>query len=131
MSLNWNATKVEGWEAFDAEDRSLCGNFCWLLMAIGIGDVKADNIGEIAFRLRVIRGIHGTMLTGYEREDGTMRTADELADKYESPEFLVRLIGYHTNVTDESWSVWSKRVHNIHAGELQGKAKRLLEPVPA
>lgn len=131
MSLDWNATKVEGWEAFNDEDRSLTANFCWLLMAIGIGDVKADNIGEIAFRLRVVRGIHGTLLSGYDREDGTRRTASDLAAKYESPEFLVRLIGYHTNVADESWSVWSKRVHNVNAGELQGKAKRLLEPVPA
>jgi hypothetical protein len=121
MSLDWNATKVVGFDSFDEEDRAITANYCWVLMAIGIGDVKPDNIGEIVFRTKMMRGVIGTMLTG-----SATKSADEIAAKLEDPEFLVRLVGYHTNVGFETWPAWSKRIRKHHAERHQARADRLL-----
>lgn len=123
MPLTWDATKVEGWDAFDDMDSSIMQNYGFVLMAIGIGKVRPENVGEIVFRTRMVQGLVGNLLTGSEPE--------QVAAKLESVEFVARLVGFYANVADESWTVWSKRVHNIHAGEFQGKARRLLEVVPA
>lgn len=126
MPLTWDATKVEGWDAFDEMDSSIMGNYCFVLMAIGIGKVTPENVGEVVFRTRMVQGIVGNLLTGKTTEQSKV-----VADKLESVEFVSRLIGFYANIADEAWSTWSRRVHNIHAGEFQGKAKRLLEVVPA
>jgi hypothetical protein len=121
MSLDWNATKVVGFDSFDEEDRAITANYCWVLMAIGIGDVKPDNIGEIIFRTKMMRGVIGTMLTG-----SATKSAMDIAEKIESAEFVTRLIGYHTNVGFETWAAWSKRIRQHHAGRHQARADRLL-----
>lgn len=121
MSLDWNATKVVGFDSFDEEDRAITANYCWVLMAIGIGDVKPDNIGEIIFRTKMMRGVIGTMLTG-----SATKSAMDIAEKIESAEFVTRLVGYHTNVGFETWAAWSKRIRQHHAGRHQARADRLL-----
>jgi hypothetical protein len=90
-------------------------------MAIGIGDVKPDNIGEIIFRTKMMRGVIGTMLTG-----SATKSAMDIAEKIESAEFVTRLVGYHTNVGFETWAAWSKRIRQHHAGRHQARADRLL-----
>jgi hypothetical protein len=124
MSLDWNATKVAGFSQFDDEDRALTANYCWVLMAIGIGDVKPDNVGEIIFRTKMMRGLIGTMMTG-----SATKSADEVAAKLESVEFVSRLIGYHTNVGFETWTAWSKRMRKHHAGRFQNQAEALAQAV--
>lgn len=119
MPLIGNATQVEGWELFSHEDKEIVHNYCLVLMGIGIGEVKADNVGEIVFRTRMLQGIVGNFFYG------------EPAKAIENVSFVNRLVGYRANVPTEAWAVWSKRVHNIHAGEYQAIAKRLGEPVLA
>jgi hypothetical protein len=126
MPLTWDATKVNGWDEFDDMDSSIMGNYCFILMAVGIGEVKADNVGEIVFRTRMLQGLNGNMLHGK-----TPEVSAEIAKKLGSAEFVSRLIGFHANVGDEAWTNWSRRVHNIHAGEYQGYARRALEAVSA
>jgi len=121
MPLTGNATQVEGWEDFDLGDKAIVSYYCWVLMGINVGRVEADNVGEIVFRTRMLQGVVGNLLTG----------GQEIADKLESVEFVSRLVGYYANVSTETWAVWSKRVHNIHAGEYQAIAKRFYEPVLA
>lgn len=117
MPLTGNALSVKDWTSFSQDDLGLTSYYCFVLMGVGIGKVEADNVGEIVFRTRMLQGIVGNLMTG----------GQEVADKLESVEFVSRLVGYYANVPTESWAVWSKRVHNIHAGEYQAMAKRLLE----
>lgn len=126
MPLTWDATKVEGWDAFDEMDKSIAGNYAFVLMAIGIGKVTPENVGEIVFRTRMLQGIAGRLLHGKGEEQSKV-----VADKLESVEFVHRLIGCRTNVTDETWAAWSKRIHTFYAGDYQRSSNRLLEVVPA
>ncbi len=126
MPLTWDATKVEGWDEFDDMDSSIMGNYAFILMAVSIGKVTPDNVGEIVFRTRMLQGINGNMLNGK-----TPEISAEIAKKLGSVEFVSRLVGFTCNVSDETWTNWSKRVHNIHVLEFQGKARRAFESVPA
>lgn len=118
MPLTGNALSVKDWTSFSQDDLGLTSYYCFVLMGIGIGRVEEDNVGEIVFRTRMLQGIVGNLMTG----------GQEVADKLESVEFVSRLVGYYANVPTETWAVWSKRVHNIHAGEYQGYARQLLKP---
>lgn len=120
MPLTGNATQVKDLDTFSKEDSALTSYYCFVLMGVGIREVKADNVGEIVFRTRMLQGIVGNLMTG----------GQDVADRLESVDFVSRLVGYRANVPDETWAVWSKRVHNIHAGDFQGYANLLLKAQP-
>jgi hypothetical protein len=102
MSLDWNAQRVANYDEGTDEWKSDVAYFCFTLMAIGVGSVSEKNLGDIYTRIKILHAINGPLRYHYD-EDTKIKTP-----VYDW-EFLKTVIGYGTNVSNETFGQWSKR----------------------
>lgn len=103
MSLDWNASKVPNidWDNEDEKDRA--GKFVFLLMFIGIGSVKEDNVAEVIIRSKIHEALFGPIYSYIDEATGVRTNA------YDA-EFIRKMIGYTSNVSTEPRARWLKRM---------------------
>lgn len=102
MPLNWNAEDVKDWENLPEYKFTVID---WT-MAIGIGQIKKDNVDKWCDRAKFMRLVHGPMIWihGDNREDG--QDYHPLEDR----EFIRKLVGLHTNASNVPQATWLKRM---------------------
>ena len=103
MPLNWNAESVKEWDNLPDYKFSVID---WT-MALGIGQIKKDNVGKWCDRARFMRIVHGPMLwvNGDRTEDG------EDYHPLEDREFIGKLVGLRTNASNTPQATWLKRMY--------------------
>lgn len=95
MSLNYNGTKVQGWDKIPHEERDA---IIWLTMALDQGDITEKNWREFAVRLRIYQALFGAYWTvGGKPEFVTDR-------------HVRQMIGLTTNVGNKPFAGWAKRM---------------------
>tara|TARA_R110001632_G_scaffold205736_1_gene329566 strand:+ start:319 stop:693 length:375 start_codon:yes stop_codon:yes gene_type:complete len=101
MALNWNAESVKDWDNLPEYKFNVIE---WT-MAIGIGQIKKNNVDEWCDRARFMRDVHGPM--------SSVRSKDENREDYhpmEDREFITKMIGLRTNVSNIPQNKWLKQL---------------------
>ena len=70
------------------EDHEFAKHFCWVLMSLDIGEVKAKNLKEITFRLNFLKRIGFPVFNTDETHDYVIK-------------YLDKWVGYKTNIKEE------------------------------
>jgi len=99
MALNWNAERVKDWDNLPEYKFDIIQ---WT-MAIGIGQIKKDNVGEWCDRVRFMRNVNGPMLWN---EDKNGEDYHPLEDR----EFMTKMVGLHTNASSIPQNKWLKQL---------------------
>ena len=99
MALNWDAEQVKDWDNLPEYKFEVIQ---WT-MAIGIGEIKKDNVGKWCDRAQFMRDIHGLMLRA-GRENG------EAFHPLEDREFMTKMVGLRTNASSIPQNKWLKRL---------------------
>ena len=102
MSLNWNATKVANYKNDDEQWKENVANFCFTLMAVGVGRVTEENLGDLYFRIQILHATYGPLRYHYDEDT---KTKTEVYDF----DFVKSMVGYSTNVSNETFLQWIKR----------------------
>jgi hypothetical protein len=122
MSLDWNATRISGFET-KKQDEEWVGNMqnlCFTLMAIGINSVTEKNIGEVYTRIQILEATYGPLRYHYDEETKTKSSVYDF-------DFLLSVIGYGTNVSNETLNQWTKRFLGNRITEAQALFTKRLE----
>lgn len=122
MSLDWNATRISGFET-KKQDEQWVGNMqnlCFTLMAIGMGSVTEKNVGEVYTRIQILEATYGPLRYNYDEETKTKSSVYTF-------DFLVSVIGYGTNVSNETLNQWTKRFLGNRITEAQERFTKRLE----
>jgi len=102
MSLNYDASKVTGWDKISSSSKEAV---CFATMSIGIGEITAATLDEWLDRAHVREAWYGAAL--FKHDDPMKRCL--LGDR----EFMSQFIGLRTNVTTvKSMSRWIKTQHD-------------------
>jgi hypothetical protein len=112
MSLNWNAERVAGLAEMKEDKAAYAdlSNFCWALMAIGVRSVTTENAGEVYVRICIWESLYGPIR--YDADDRSV---------YASSTFVKSMVGYSTNVSSETMSVWTKRITGRKIAEVNSR----------
>jgi len=99
MALNFDLTRIENWQerCFDEGGflRAETEELVWLLVDVGVNEITAKNVEEIAFRCGLVRALWW----GEAISDASERIAPLLLDH----------IGLHTNVGPMTRAAWIKK----------------------
>lgn len=87
MSLNWDATKVEGFKDFSDEDYHVLDTLIWMSLATGIREITKENYKELYARIALIEKLFGAM------------RAEKGRSVYFKIEEIEKCIGLVTNTT--------------------------------
>jgi hypothetical protein len=123
MALSWDITKCKEHEELWSDDNNaMTEQMIWLLMAVGIGQIKVTNWADVYARIKVLEKLDGAYINKSVKSD--ISNEQTLVPVYYSPLDVARRIGITTNVTDEKYSVWFKRItkvkNNVDNDLLQG-----------
>lgn len=97
MSLNFNFSQVKSSASlYDADGhlKGIASTMPFVLMAIGIHEITQKNKGDVLNRIRLYENLFGPLTTGYTF----------------TQEKIDRFIGMRTNVSNETFLQWSKRM---------------------
>jgi hypothetical protein len=122
MSLDWNATRISGFKE-KVKDEAWQGNManlCFTLMAIGMGSVTEKNVGEVYTRIQILEATYGPLRYHYDEETRTKSSVYDF-------DFLLSVIGYGTNVSNETLNQWTKRFLGNRITEAQERFTKRLE----
>lgn len=120
MSLDWNATRVANFDEGTQEWKDDVAYFCFTLMAIGVGHVSEKNLGDIYTRIKILHALNGPLRYHYDEETKTKTPVYDF-------DFLTSVIGYGTNVSNETFGQWIKRYGNREIQDNQSYFERALE----
>lgn len=120
MSLDWNAERVANWSEGTEEWKESVAYFCYALMAIGVNKVTKENLGDIHTRIKIWNALYGPVRYRYDEET---KVKTSLYDY----DFLLSVIGYGTNVSNETFGQWIKRFGNWRIEEAQQRFNKALE----
>lgn len=98
MSLDWDATKVEGFDSLTEDEAVTRDALIWATMAVGINKITSDNTGEFFSRASF-----------WEKTMGSYRY-DENGEVYLTRDDVVRFVGLQTNVSPETETQFVKNV---------------------
>ena len=112
MSLDWNATRVANFKEGDDEWKENVANFCFTLMAIGVNSVTEKNLGDVYTRIQILDGTYGPLRYRYDEEAKTKTPVYDF-------DFVKSMVGYSTNVSDETFLQWIKRFGKFRITENQ------------
>ena len=103
MALTYDYRKCND-SNWTEDDRNIAGQFCWSLMSIGMQNVTEKNKNEIIFRFMFLQNIGlGVFVKGQ-----TLERYIEIVNK---------MIGYETNVGNETRKSWiSRRIKYFAVG---------------
>ena len=124
MSLDWNAERISGFDVKKQDEQwhENMAHLCFTLMAIGISSVTEKNVGEVYIRIQILEATYGPLRYHYDEE---ARTKSSVYDF----DFLLSVIGYGTNVSNETMNQWTKRFLGNRINEAQERfTKRLAQP---
>lgn len=111
MSLNWDLTKAEKYNALSDEEKDILWQetqgIIFTTMGIGIGELTEDNLAEF-----------------YARQKFSARM-----NNFEpfTLEQVRRYVGLKTNVSYETYASWQKRIAKYNYDEILRSAKREIE----
>ena len=120
MSLDWNATRVANFDEGTEEWKESVAYFCYALMAIGVNKVTKENLGDIHTRIQIWNALYGPVRYRYDEDT---KTKTSLYDY----DFLLSVIGYGTNVSNETFGQWIKRIGNRTIEDSQRNFDKSLE----
>jgi hypothetical protein len=106
MALSWSLENCIGWENLKSDSNwPKTESLIWLMMGIGIHEITRENWHDVYARIAVLESIDGAYLVKH--------TGNGMEPAYFQPEDIVRRVGLATNVSDESFAKWSKRIMSI------------------
>ena len=105
MALTFNYQKCND-SNWTEDDRNIAGNFCWSLMSIGTQNVTEKNKDEILFRFMFLQKIG----RGVFVQEQTLERYLDIINK---------MVGYETNVGNETRKKWMSRIIKYFALRLQ------------
>ena len=105
MALQFNYTKVAGFDKFTDEQHKNASQFAWVLMGVDMNNVCEKNIDEIVFRLLFAKQCNQNFLIGEVTKDSLK-------------EYVKTYIGYQTNVGYKTRNSYMKKVMRIVAGRI-------------
>ena len=120
MSLDWNATRVANFKEGDEEWKENVAYFCFTLMAIGVGSVTEKNLGDIYTRIKILDALNGPLRYHYDEDTKTKKPVYDF-------DFVQSVVGYGTNVSNETFGQWIKRIGNREIEDNQRYFERALE----
>lgn len=103
MALTWDARDVRDYDQLTDNERVTRESLIWSTMAIGMGEITAENAQEFYTRLSLLEKI-----TGASRFDGDGNPL------FFTPEDVKRFIGLRTNVFPK----WTKAKFKTHMLDL-------------
>jgi hypothetical protein len=108
MSLDFDYRKIRDFDNLTDNERVTRDALTWATMAVGIGDITEDNVGEFYARVSLWEKLFGT----YRHGNGE--------PLYLTREDVARFVGLHTNVfPKEPQAKWLKRVFDVYARETE------------
>jgi hypothetical protein len=117
MPLNWNATKVANFKEGDEEWRENVAYFCFTLMAIGVSSVTEKNLGDIYTRIKILNALNGPLRYHYDEETKVKTPVYDF-------DFVKSMVGYSTNVSNETFLQWIKRFSKHRIEDNQNNFER-------
>ena len=105
MALTFNYQKCND-SNWTEDDRNIAGNFCWSLMSIATQNVTEKNKDEILFRFMFLQKIG----RGVFVQEQTLERYLDIINK---------MVGYETNVGNETRKKWMSRIIKYFALRLQ------------
>lgn len=106
MALSWNLEGCTHWQELKSDNNwAKTENLIWLMMGIGINEVTKENWLDVYARIAVLESIDGAYLS--------VHNGNNMEPAYYEPKDIVRRIGLATNVSNESFAKWSKRIMSI------------------
>ena len=120
MSLDWNAERVANFKEGDEEWKENVAYFCFTLMAIGVNSVTEKNLGDVYTRIKILNALNGPLRYHYDEETKVKTPVYDY-------DFLLSVIGYGTNVSNETFGQWIKRIGNRTIEDSQRNFTKSLE----
>jgi hypothetical protein len=120
MSLDWNATKVANFKEGDEQWKENVANFCFTLMAVGIGRVTESNLGDLYFRIQILHSTYGPLRYHFDEETMTKTAVYDF-------DFVKSMVGYGTNVSNETFLQWIKRFSKHRIEDNQNDFERAIK----
>ena len=105
MALTFNYQKCND-SNWTEDDRNIARNFCWSLMSIATQNVTEKNKDEILFRFMFLQNIG----RGVFVQEQTLERYLDIINK---------MVGYETNVGNETRKKWMSRIIKSFALDLQ------------
>ena len=104
MSLDWICEKVADYEALHENNLEWVKTqvLAFALVGAGLGRITTENYKQVFSRISLWEKLFGAQISGKDNED-IYYTLDDIK----------RRIGYSTNVSDESDTVWLKSVLRV------------------
>jgi len=88
MALQFNYTKVAGFDKFTDEQHENASQLAWVMMTIRLSEITEKNLNEVLFRIKFLEEINVKLLT--------------IDDFDLVKKFITNHINYRTNVGNES-----------------------------
>jgi hypothetical protein len=120
MSLDWNAERIANFKEGDEEWKENVAYFCFTLMAIGVNSVTEKNLGDVYTRIKILNALNGPLRYHYDEETKVKTPVYDY-------DFLLSVIGYGTNVSNETFGQWIKRIGNRTIEDSQRNFTKSLE----
>ena len=97
MALTFDYTTVANIKTFDDAMHKDVSNFAWVMSAIRMNEVNANNVDEIVFRLKFAEKCNTNFLTG-SLSVGSLKA------------YIRSMIGYKTNVRTETRNAYMRSI---------------------
>jgi hypothetical protein len=107
MALTFDYTTVANIKTFDDAMHKDVSKFAWIMSAIRMNEVNANNVDEIVFRLKFAEKCNTNFLTG-SLSVGSLKA------------YIRSLIGYKTNVRTETRNAFMRSIMKTVESEVQG-----------
>ena len=120
MSLDWNAERIANFKEGDEEWKENVAYFCFTLMAIGVNSITEKNLGDVYTRIKILNALNGPLRYHYDEETKVKTPVYDY-------DFLLSVIGYGTNVSNETFGQWIKRIGNRTIEDSQRNFAKSLE----
>ena len=109
MALSWDITACRNHEElWSDENKSITEQLIWLMMATGIGEITVKNYADIHARIKVLEAMDGAYINKVEHN--LFNGEDTVVPYFYTVEDISRRIGINSNVTNEKFPTWFKRI---------------------
>lgn len=109
MALSWDITACRNHEElWSDENKSITEQLIWLMMATGIGEITVKNYADVHARIKVLEAMDGAYINKVEHN--LFNGEDTVVPYFYTVEDISRRIGINSNVTNEKFPTWFKRI---------------------
>ena len=109
MALSWDITACRNHEElWSDENKSITEQLIWLMMATGIGEITVKNYADAHARIKVLEAMDGAYINKVEHN--LFNGEDTVVPYFYTVEDISRRIGINSNVTNEKFPTWFKRI---------------------